>query len=408
MQEKEPQQRRRPVKIRLTDRAIRGIKPPKDGAEFVYDSELPFFGLRALASGTKAFVYGYRNADGRLHRVTLGRWPVLTATAARLRAREIAAKVASGGDPFEEQQARRAENTLTELVDLYEKHYLSKLRRGDEAARHLRSDALPSLGAKTKPSNITRRDIVRMVDDKAINAPIAANRLLAHVKGLFSWAVEKDHIPGDPAAGIKRPTKEKTRDRFLSEIEIRELWTKLPAAQLMTESTRVALKLILILAQRPGEICAMEWLELDLVKGWWEMPREKTKSDRAHRVPLTGMALDLIGRQPKADRWVFPSVKEQPLRRMALSHAVRRNNHFGVARWTPHDLRRTAVTHMAELGVDRFTIERVLNHADDTVGGIYDRYQYGNEKRRALERWERKLRAIVSGELDTEKVVSIG
>ena len=313
MREKVTQQRRRPAKMRLADRAIRRIEPPKDGAEFVYDSELPFFGLRTLASGTKAFVYGYRNADGRLHRVTLGRWPALTATAARLRAREIAAKVATGGDPFEERQARRAENTLAELVELYEKHALSKLRRGDEAARHLRSDALPSLGAKTKPSNIARRDIVRMVDDKAIDAPIAANRLLAHVKGLFSWAVEKEHILGDPAAGIKRPTKEKTRDRFLSETEIRELWTKLPAAELMTESTRIALKLILILAQRPGEVCAMEWAELDLVKGWWEMPREKTKSDRTHRVPLTGMALDLIQGQPKADRWLFPSVKGQPV-----------------------------------------------------------------------------------------------
>ena len=97
MREKEPQQRRRPTKIRLTDRVIRGVKPPKDGAEFVYDSELPFFGLRTLASGTKSFVYGYRNADERLHRMTLGRWPALTATAARLRAREIAAKVAAGG-----------------------------------------------------------------------------------------------------------------------------------------------------------------------------------------------------------------------------------------------------------------------------------------------------------------------
>lgn len=394
MRDKEPQQRRRPTKIRLTDRVIRGVKPPKNGAEFVYDSELPFFGLRTLASGTKAFVYGYRNADERLHRMTLGRWPALTATAARLRAREIAAKVAAGGYPFEERQAKRAENTLAELVDLYERKALSKLRRGDEAARHLRSDVLPSLGAKTKPSSITRRDIVRLVDEKAINAPIAANRLLSHVKGLFSWAVEKGEITGDPASGIK-PTKEKSRDRVLSEDEIRALWEALPGARLMTEGTRTALRLVLLTAQRPGEVCAMERSELDSVEGWWQMPREKTKSDRAHRVPLTGMALDLIQRQPKADRWVFASVKGQSLRRLALSHAVRRNNHFGLTRWTPHDLRRTAVTHMAKLGVDKFVRERILNHSQGKMDTTYDLYTYDREKRSALEKWERKLKSII-------------
>ena len=406
MSVRESQSRSRPVKKRLTDRTIRAIEPPADGALFVYDSGMPFFGLRTLSTGTKAFVYGYRNSDGRLHRMTLGRWPALTATAARLRAREIAAKVAAGGDPVEERKARSAEITLAELVDLYEERGLTKLRRGDEAARHLRSDAIPSLGAKTKPSDIARRHIVRMVDDKAIHAPIAANRLLSHVKGLFSWAVEKEHIPGDPAAGIDPPTKEKSRDRVLGETEIRELWAKLPTAQRMTESSRIALRLILILAQRPGEVCSMEWSELDLVKGWWEMPREKTKSDRAHRVPLSNMALDLIRAQSKADRWVFPSVNGQSLRRLALSHAVRRNNYFGLIRWTPHDLRRTAVTHMAGAGVDRFIRERILNHSQGKMAETYDLYTYDKEKRRALEKWERKLRSII-GEPVEAKVMEI-
>ena len=396
--------RRKAVKVRLTDRAIRAINPPRDGAMFVYDSEVPYFGLRTLASGTKAFVYGYRNKEGRLHRVTLGRWPTLTATAARLRAREMAGQIANGRDPHEELQERKSGESVEDLVDLYCSRHLNKLRTGVQTERFLRTEVIPWFGKLTKAASIRRRDIVRMVERKAVSSPISANRLLTATKRLCNWAVEKDLLDGSPAAGIKRPTKEKTRDRVLSETEILEFWTKLPAAQRMTEGTRVALKLILILAQRPGEVCAMEWTELDLAKGWWELPREKTKSDRTHRVPLSDMALDLIRGQPKADPWVFPSVNGQSLRRMALSHAVRRNGCFGLARWTPHDLRRTAVTHMGGLEVDRFVIERVLNHVDDTVGGIYDRYSYDKQKRRALNKWERRLKSIIGGSVEAKVV----
>ena len=111
--------RRKVVKKRLVDRNIKAIQAPSTGSSFVYDNEVPFLTLRTSEGGVEAFVYAYRNADDRLHRVTLGRWPALTATAARIRAREIAAQVASGGDPLEARQARREGMTLSELVDLY-------------------------------------------------------------------------------------------------------------------------------------------------------------------------------------------------------------------------------------------------------------------------------------------------
>ena len=178
MNEKSAGQRRKAVKIRLTDRAIRAIDPPKDAALFVYDREVPYFGLRTLASGTKAFIYGYRNKEGRLHRVTLGRWPTLTATAARLRAREMAGQIANGRDPYEELQERRSGATIEELVDLYCSRHLTKLRTGDQTERFLRAEAIPWFGKREKSANIRRRDIVRMVEHKAMTSPISANRLL--------------------------------------------------------------------------------------------------------------------------------------------------------------------------------------------------------------------------------------
>ena len=152
----------------------------------------------------------------------------------------------------------------------------------------------------------------------------------------------------------------------------------------------------------------MEWTDLDLDGGWWELPRDKTKSDRAHRLPLTQFALGILADRPRGDPWVFPSVQGKPLRVLALSHAVRHNReHFGIEPFRPHDLRRTQASNLAALDVDRFLIERILNHADHSIGGVYDRFQYGPQMRRALDKWERKLQAII-GEPVESKVVEIG
>ena len=167
------------------------------------------------------------------------------------------------------------------------------------------------------------------------------------------------------------------------------------------------MRLILVTAARPGEVCGLDWNELDLNHGWWEIPRERTKADRLHRVPLTGLALEEIKKQPRMGRWVFPSLKEQPLKVLALSHALRHNReHFALPRFTPHDLRRTCATHLGKIGVDRFIISRILDHTDREITGVYDRYGYDKQKKRALERWERKLRSII-GEPVKSEVVSI-
>ena len=393
--------------MRLTERTIKCIRPPETGYSIIWDENLPGLGVRTTASGVQSFIFNYRNAEGVQRRTTLGRFPSLSATAARLKARELKARNDLGTDPLQAKQDRRNGLNLTELVDLYSARWLRNLRAGDQTERYLRAEALPWFGRNPKVATIKRRDIIRMCEEKAMRAPVSANRLLAAMKSLCTWAVERDFLDANPAAGIRRPSPEKSRDRVLSEDEIRALWEALPGARHMTENTRTALKLILLLAQRPGEVCGLEWSELDLARGWWELSREKTKSDRTHRVPLSPMVLKLIDAQPKADRWVFPSVNDQPLKRLALSHAVRRNNFMQLERWTPHDLRRTAASHMAAAGVQRFTIERVLNHADRSMGGVYDRYSYDKEKRRALERWARKLRSII-GEPTGATVVSIG
>ena len=402
--------------MRLTERTIKPIAAPPKGYRITWDDELKGLGLRTTASGVKAFVYNFRTARGQQRRITLGKWPTITATAARIRARDFATKVHLGEDPLEQKQTEWAALTTKRLVDLFAgggsspggekiRSHLRSKKRGWELELYLRRDFLPFVGPNRKAEDVRRSDIKGLLNEKAMTAPIAANRLLEAVRLLYNWGIEEELLETTPCVKIKRPGNETSRDRVLSDDEIHTFWLRLDSTKRMGEGVRVALRLILITAARPGEVCGLDWSELDLMRGWWEIPRERTKGDRLHRVPITGLALEQIEKQPRAGRWVFPSLKEQPLKVLALSHALRHNReHFALPRFTPHDLRRTAASHLASVGVERFIISRVLSHTDQEVTGVYDRYAYDKEKRRALERWERKLRRII-GEPVSGKVL---
>jgi hypothetical protein len=154
---------------------------------------------------------------------------------------------------------------------------------------------------------------------------------------------------------------------------------------------------MLLTAQRVGEVSSMEWAEIDLKRGWWTIPAAKAKNRLAHRVPLTGMALELILARPRqaGARYVFPvfsSTTPDPLQGGAV-----RARRCGLKDWTPRDLRRTAASPMTGLGVPRLVVSRILNHAERGVTAVYDRHSYDEEKRQALELWEERLREIIGG-----------
>ena len=393
--------------MRLIEKTVKGLKAPLKGNVVAWDSEVPGFGLRLTAGGAKSFILNYRNRDGTQRRLTIGRFPSLSATAARQQARELKAKVELGGDPLAAQGEHRRALTFRGLVDLFAERHLANMKQGQETERYLRRYAIPSFG-KLKAAGVKRQEIIHLVEKKATTAPVAANRLLSSIRRMYNWGIRRGLIESNPCALTQPPTVEKSRDRVLSDDEIREFWMNVDSASRMSDGVRTALRLLLVLGQRPSEICGMEWTELDAKRGWWEIPGERTKSERVHRIPITALAAELIGKQPKTNAWVFSSsLKSRPLQVHALSHALRHNReHFGLQRFTPHDLRRTCASHLAAVGVERFLIGRVLNHADREITGIYDRYSYDKEKRRALEKWERKLRSII-GTPPAAKVVSI-
>ena len=205
----------------------------------------------------------------------------------------------------------------------------------------------------------------------------------------------------------------------MNETEIKALWANLDAGIISDEIKR-ALKLILVTAQRPGEVIGMRAAEID--KRWWTIPSERAKNGRAHRVYLTNLAVSLIG-DTKGKDFLFPCPHKKKIKQIeahAVGVAVRRNlawpvtdkngkplfdadgnpvteNKLGIEQFTPHDLRRTAATFLAKMGNMDEVIDAVLNHAKQGVIKVYNQYRYDAEKQKALEAWERKLNSIISG-----------
>jgi integrase len=244
-----------------------------------------------------------------------------------------------------------------------------------------------------------------------------ANRVHALLVQMFNFGAAKDIVPASPMAGTERPGgEEKPRKRRLTEEEVKTVWTKLDTAA-MSPATRLALKLLLVTAQRRGELTLAEWAHVDTEAALWTIPIELQKTEgstaeatQPHQVPLSSPALELLA-QLRAlagnSRWLLPSQYKKkkadaPYSDRALSQAVRDNQkHFGIPHWTPHDLRRTAASFMTKLGVPRLHVEKVLGHSTGDIAEVYDRHDYLPEKHAALDKWATHLEAVVNGKAQT-------
>lgn len=359
--------------------------------------------------------------EGVQRRVTFGVYPEITlekAHSAYAKAREqLANKVDPSRLLIQSKIVHKASPTVAQLVDEYiEKWAKPRKRTWEEDARMLSKDVIPHFG-KRKAKDIKRRDIVLLIDgivDRG--SPISANRTLRIIRKMFSFAVKRGVLDASPCVEIDPPAEENERDRILTEEEIKRFWFGLDRAK-MSEGTRAVLRLLLITAQRKGELSQAKWSEVDLKSGWWTVPKEKSKNKRIHRVPLPPIAIDIF-KQAKAiagdSRWVFPSCKDQPITPRSISRAIRNNsekkssdNHkhtppygdfFQMNHFTPHDLRRTATNMMTSSGISEFDVSKVLNHKIQSVTSKhYNHYSYDKEKQKALGVWDRKLTAILTG-----------
>ena len=406
--------------MKFTDAKIRALKPKTSRYE-VWETGRNGFGIRVSPHGRKSWVFMYW-FEGMQKRMTFGVYPEMTlekAHSAHAKARE---QLFNKIDPSEllvrSNIEHRGAPTVSQMVNEYiEKWAKPRKRTWEEDARMLSKDVVPPLG-KRKAKDIKRRDIVLLIDEIVERgSPITANRTLRIIKKMFSFAVSRGILDASPCVAIEPPAKEGHRERVLSEEEIKKFWFGLDDA-LMAEGTRIILKLLLVTAQRKGEAAKSEWSEIDFDTGWWTIPSSKAKNKRTHRVPLTGIAIDLLREAKelaKDSKWVFPSVKNQSITPRSISRAIRNNSKkrpkdhpkhkppygdfFKFEHFTPHDLRRTAATKMASLRITEHDVSKVLNQTIQTVTNKhYNHYSYDKEKQQALNKWSRKLQSIISGE----------
>jgi integrase len=407
--------------VTLTARNVPRLSPAGDARGEYWDASLPGFGLRVTPSRVRTWTIRYRH-EGRLYRMTIGRYPKLSLADAREKGRKELRRAGLGQHPAGEKLTARDReaDTIAALIEAYEKH-ASKRKGWIEEKRILNAEILPAWRNRLA-RQISRRDVRALVDEKALTAPIMANRLLAEVSRLFNFALDREWIEANPAHRMTRPSAEQSRDRVLSVAELQELWSALheasasrdgkPVARL-TPTLNDAFVTMLLTAQRSGEVCRMHWSDVELEAGWWTLPGTATKNGSDHRVPLTNAVVDLLGARlqvAKADAdFVFSTRQGTSVAARAKKAASRLSTGLSFA-FRAHDLRRTAASGMGEAGVPREHIAHVLNHRSVThasITAIYDRYSYDREKRQALETWDRKLSRILSDDRATGRVISM-
>ena len=441
---------------RFTDMFIKSLKAK--GIEYQFREkadrrEESGFGIRVFPNGAKHWIFVY-SKNGKRRTMTLGHYPEMSLADARSEFQKVRVSARKEKqDPIALRHAEKASiksrkdewlkaPTVAELVTQYiEKHAKRKKRSWQEDERVLKKDVIPVWG-KCKAADIKKRDIQLLLESIVHRgAPVMANNTFKIVRKMFNWAAKNDIISLSPATGIDLPTSKVDRNRSLSEEEIRLLWRSLQNAS-MSDEMRRALKILLVTAQRPNEVIGIHTSEIN--GRWWTIPvkrqkvqKEKESKQLPHRVYLTDMTLELIGdleiydpitnlKKPKG--YIFPcphKTKEKSISRHALSRAVTNNcpsgcvnncrkcdntkckkdkrkleekNRLGIVHFTPHDLRRTASTFMAEIDISDEVIDAILNHSKQGVIKIYNVYRYDKQKQEALESWERKLRLIVSDE----------
>lgn len=369
--------------------------------------------LRVSPTGVKSWTVVYtRESDGEKRRVTLGKFPALTLEKARRKALDAVAAVSDGHDPAGDKRARREAMTVNDLGDLYIERYAKRNKRSwKEDERTLRVDVRPTIGGM-KAMAVKRRDILDIIDRKAEEGKLTQSRhVLAIVRKMFAWAVDEDYLEVSPAVGVKPRAKAAQRDRVLSSDDVRTILKALPAAAL-SPAMRDIIILLFLTGQRSGEVCGMRSSEIDLERAEWTIPGGRTKNALTHVVPLSPAALEIVERRlanagDEREAFLFSRTGDA-IESNAVAHAVRLKLQVVDERWTPHDIRRTVATMMAEIGILPHLIESVLNHISGFragVAGIYNRNRYEPEKRRALDQWAARLEEIVAGK--AAKVVPI-
>ncbi len=340
----------------------------------IWDTALIGFGVRRQLRHP-FYICRYR-IGGKQRFLTIGPHGQWTPETARRECQRLLGIVATGVDPAAK---AKGDDTFSVIADRYLARQQAKLKARSfvEVQRHLRKHSAPL--APLILTAITRRDVAQVLADVERDCgAVSRNRVRASLSSLWTWAVQEGLVEHNIVTGTGRADEGASRDRVLTNDEIRALW-----AALGDDDFSLCLRLLLLTGQRKSEIGDLSWREVNLKDAVIVLPAERTKNGREHTLPLSSQALALLGGIKRSGEFVF-SIKHWVLPKERLDQRAK------IQPWRLHDLRRTCATGMAELGVQPWITEAVLNHVSGHkagVAGIYNRAKYADEMRSALQRW---------------------
>ncbi|WP_122467093.1 tyrosine-type recombinase/integrase [Brevundimonas lutea] len=411
-----------------TDRQILSLKSRASSYELSV-ADARGLALRVLPSGSKSFEFRYVNLAGRRRRMVLGAYPSLGLSQARNKAMALRVAVVDGADPAGERiaarEAARTGETLSELAEAYWPAAARGLHGGRrrpktpgviraEQSRY-RLHIEPKLGSRVF-TELKRRDIRMFMRDLAAGSGLSPNGVASIgtcLSSILAFAVFEDRIEFNPATGLTRPLALRTRERMFDDEGLRILRdglvrssvrrvrgeTREDMAARIEPETALALRFLLLTLTRRGEVAGARWSEVDRAARIWTVPAERMKARRAHVVPLSAQALEVLDQARsvcEASPFIFPSVGNAATHLQAdlLTRAVSRLcNRLSIAPGSPHDFRRSGATTLTteRYGVRRFVVSKVLAHTPtdgaSLITAVYDRNDYLPEKRQALELW---------------------
>ena len=391
--------------MKLTQKTIAALALPAGKTEtIVFDEDLPGFGVRVRAGGTRSWIFQYKIGNQN-RRITLGSLAALTPARARETAGDLHAAVRLGRDPAGEKtegRARAAE-TMGAVAQSYLTYQSGHLRPRSyvEVERHLLRYCKPLHGLQL--AKIDRRTVAARITDVASNSGAAtANRVRASLSALFSWAMRQGLCDHNPVAGTSR-APEQSRARVLGDGELKIIWNALGS-----DDYSAIIRLLILTGCRRDEIGSLRWCEVtgDQIV----LPPQRTKNNREHRIPIVGAVRAILDGRERDGTFVFGRHPAKPFSGWGVSKAgldrrIRAAGHQ-LPGWRIHDLRRTLRTGLGKLGVAPHIAELAINHARKGIEATYDKHRYEGEIKTALTLWANQVLAIVEGH-DERKVVSV-
>jgi integrase len=384
--------------MKFTDKTVTQSKPelPEGKTDHIFFDDLDRgFGLRVRDTGSKIWVYQY-SRNNKTRRMTIGVFPTMSPSQAREQVRKLTAERRLSADPARDLAAKQIDKeSFAETVAQYLAAKQPELRDRTytEAERYLKGTASR---LNSRPlALITQSEIADLLDHTATKSGDATyNRLRANLAAMFTWAMQRGEVAANPVM-LTEKRREQSRDRVLSSDELAAIWNALPEGDFGS-----IVKLLMLTGQRRSEIGGLRWSEIKMREGRIDLPGERTKNGHPHFIPLSEPVRAILEQQPHIRDHVFgrgdsaEGFAGWSTPKKALDERLP-----GMPKWTLHDLRRSFVTGMAELGVQPHIIEMAINHQSGHkagVAGTYNRANYHAERKVALDKWAAHIMALVT------------